>query len=126
MSTQDELGTCDTCQANYELASRDGRCGDCGDCANCCNHDACYECGYPHDDPENAAMTITVCAKHDGCDYGCGGCNWDQALQYAARLIADELRKTNALNTGKVRDIYGEGYADALAIALALVESKTE
>lgn len=32
----DELGECDTCGNEYELASRDGRCGDCGNCATCC------------------------------------------------------------------------------------------
>jgi hypothetical protein len=31
-----EVGTCDTCKASYDLASRDGRCGDCGNCGECC------------------------------------------------------------------------------------------
>ena len=35
----DLMGECDTCGAEYELASRDGRCGDCGECADHCDHD---------------------------------------------------------------------------------------
>lgn len=34
----DELGFCDTCDASYDVASRDGRCGDCGECRNHCEH----------------------------------------------------------------------------------------
>jgi hypothetical protein len=34
----DELGECDACGEQYELASRIGRCGDCGDCGECCKH----------------------------------------------------------------------------------------
>jgi len=39
MHDNEEMGECDTCEASYELASRDGRCGDCGDCNKCCTHD---------------------------------------------------------------------------------------
>ena len=38
MDDPEEMGECDTCEASYELASRDGRCGDCGDCSECCTH----------------------------------------------------------------------------------------
>lgn len=34
-----EFGECDTCEARYELSSRDGRCGDCGECAEHCDHE---------------------------------------------------------------------------------------
>lgn len=34
-----EMGTCDTCGAAYDLASRDGRCGNCGECAEHCTHE---------------------------------------------------------------------------------------
>jgi len=33
-----DIGECDTCSAEYEAWSRDGRCGDCGDCSQCCSH----------------------------------------------------------------------------------------
>lgn len=33
------VGECDTCGAEYETSSREGRCGDCGECAEHCDHD---------------------------------------------------------------------------------------
>jgi hypothetical protein len=36
LTKSDEVGECDLCGDEYELASRDGRCGDCGNCAKCC------------------------------------------------------------------------------------------
>jgi hypothetical protein len=38
MNDQELLGTCDTCQGRYDVASRDGRCGECGECATHCTH----------------------------------------------------------------------------------------
>jgi hypothetical protein len=32
-------GECDTCNAQYDITSRDGRCGDCGECADHCDHE---------------------------------------------------------------------------------------
>jgi hypothetical protein len=37
--TPSDFGTCDTCEKEYELSSREGRCGDCGECAEHCTHD---------------------------------------------------------------------------------------
>lgn len=34
-----DLGNCDTCNALYEMSSRDGRCGDCGECKDHCYHE---------------------------------------------------------------------------------------
>jgi hypothetical protein len=41
----DELGECDACGEQYELASRFGRCGDCGNCSHHCEHNPCETCG---------------------------------------------------------------------------------
>ena len=32
------MGECDTCDAEYDVSSRDGRCGDCGECSTHCTH----------------------------------------------------------------------------------------
>jgi hypothetical protein len=42
--TPSDFGTCDTCEKEYELSSREGRCGDCGECAEHCTHKTC-NCG---------------------------------------------------------------------------------
>ena len=34
----DLIGECDTCDAKYDVSSRDGRCGDCGECSTHCPH----------------------------------------------------------------------------------------
>ena len=38
MNDPELMGTCDTCNAEYDTSSRDGRCGDCGECATHCEH----------------------------------------------------------------------------------------
>jgi hypothetical protein len=35
-----DFGECDTCEKQYELSSRDGRCGECGECAEHCEHES--------------------------------------------------------------------------------------
>ena len=32
------MGECDTCDEQYDVSSRDGRCGDCGECSTHCTH----------------------------------------------------------------------------------------
>lgn len=38
MNDQELIGTCDTCDTEYDVSSRDGRCGDCGECSYHCTH----------------------------------------------------------------------------------------
>ena len=38
MNDKELIGTCDTCDTEYDVASRDGRCGDCGECSYHCTH----------------------------------------------------------------------------------------
>ena len=54
----DLMGECDTCGAEYELASRDGRCGDCGECAEHCDHDSTCACDCGCEVPLNGGICV--------------------------------------------------------------------
>lgn len=49
----EEIGTCDTCGGEYELASREGRCGECGECAEHCKHGCIHAVVYEKPNWEN-------------------------------------------------------------------------
>jgi hypothetical protein len=54
--TYEQEGECDTCDATYDIGSRDNRCGNCGNCGNCCTH-ICENC--PTGNPVvNIVMTL--------------------------------------------------------------------
>ena len=50
-----------------------------------------------------------TCDKHNGCDYGCGGCNWEEAVALTKSQM-DEFWAQNAQEAEKAG--YRQGVAD--------------
>lgn len=38
VNDEELIGTCDTCDTEYDVSSREGRCGGCGECSYHCTH----------------------------------------------------------------------------------------
>ncbi len=85
MITRDEelIGFCDTCQAEYEVYSVEGRCGDCGECAEHCSHleETCQEPLPSNIEIYSARFGGHAVAKCQDCDFT--AVFWDCACDFA-------------------------------------------
>jgi hypothetical protein len=77
---EDEVGTCDHCDATYDIGSRADHCGDCGTCWDHC------DCGAS-EDPEDADILCDACGAYLG--HGNPDAAWACRACLAAAQAAD-------------------------------------